>query len=125
MQTILLDKYRAFIGIEAIHDGVLLFACISDLFKCIVVLRIRNKIVLRFRTGNFARPAPDTPGCIDKYSGEFLGFFRGVGLYVDVGYASRSNGSRSDEKLSSIHDMSYSKTGHWLKIIDQKLFFPE
>ena len=93
MQTLLLDEYFAFIRLETIYHRPLFFTCIPDLLKCIVILYIRHEIIVRYRTSNLAGSTTDTPGCIDKYASEFLGFSRVVGLYVDVGYTSGGNSS--------------------------------
>src|SRR5512133_2705585 len=94
VQALLLDEDRTFRRIEAIYDRVLLVAGIADLFERIVVLGVRNEIILRCRTGDFAGPASDTPRRVNKYSDELLGCARVGRLYVDVGYAPSTNGGR-------------------------------
>lgn len=75
MHALPFNKYFAFFSIKTIYDCELLVSRIADFFKCVISLYIRNKIVLRFRAGDFAGSTPDTPGCVDKYSNEFLIFF--------------------------------------------------
>jgi hypothetical protein len=125
MQALFLDEDIAFFGLIAIHHRQLLFAGISDLFQRVVILDIRNEIIVRHGAGHFAGSAADTPGGIDKHADEFLWLFCGVGLQIAVGYASRGNGRRSQQKLSSIHDRSYLEADHWRNAADQNVFFPE
>ena len=75
MHALPFDKHLAFLSLETVDNRELLVARISDVFECVVSLYVRNKIVVRYRTGDFAGTATDAPGCINENANELFAFF--------------------------------------------------